>query len=630
MTYVSPLPANQVLVTVGTGFGFSSQGSSETQHAAMINDPRMIGFAAFDARLVDIDLDRSTAKDPIFTRRDGDAKGQPISLEGIEGRWGNRLRENMGIRFLSQEKMAAHVPTDIGAPLAHQLENVTGEGSLRQRLGFQFADLQDSPLKPMAPQFQDNDLGPSLQSLLFGAGMGALSALPEPLYKLCPHAFRFQVAAGTCFSGQESGEALRKSLSMLKKEEGGDEAARRLAAFLNTHGPALNTRQLSPSFPLQQTQKRIMKDPHYMRRLKAPGDPYGRRNVPRAPLVVSAACATAFMSFCGIAPYLEKSGSFNGIDMALWLSADAALSPEALVLEGFGPTAMMSRAKLAKSGRPVSECLAPFDEDALGTVVGNGGYGIIVTTLEYAIRHFLDITSIIVGYGNSSETGGNAHSAGVGWGGGNAVIDSYIMAWLQHGYTVNDFGHKIAHATGTNINSKTDLGGFTEDRLTVAEVQGLKEKLIRMTVGATKTKVGHEMSPAGHRATEEGTYYLLGEPTVGVPTFRQLEKRLERDVEYYDISPNPVPGNANGGTEEDVQGFGGYVAAMLRRSANRQSISRYRSSVDPSGYARDLEAYLEMWPQIRQERTEREAKARRSIGAVRRLVEKHRWRGDDE
>ena len=107
-------------------------------------------------------------------------------------------------------------------------------------------------------------------------------------------------------------------------------------------------------------------------------------------------------------------------DILLWTAADAALQPDARILEGFGMGGLMSAQKLDEINRGRSldeqrspaECLAPFDVDAQGTVVGNGGSGVIVTTLEFALRHALDITSIIVGWGQSGEAGGKAHLAG--------------------------------------------------------------------------------------------------------------------------------------------------------------------------------------------------------------------------
>src|SRR5262249_11381778 len=158
--------------------------------------------------LVEIDLDRSTAAQPVFTHREGDLRGQPITVEEIESRWGSQLREDMGIRFLPKERMAGHIPTDIGAPLAHRLESPYGEGSLKERLGLLFDNFAGSNLEPMKEQFQDNDLGPGLQTLLFLSAAGSLAALPEPLHQILPHAFRFQVAAACCFPGLDSDDAL--------------------------------------------------------------------------------------------------------------------------------------------------------------------------------------------------------------------------------------------------------------------------------------------------------------------------------------------------------------------------------------------------------------------------------------
>ena len=53
--------------------------------------------------------------------------------------------------------------------------------------------------------------------------------------------------------------------------------------------------------------------------------------------------------------------------------------------------------------------------------MGEGGSGVLITTLDFALRNFLDVTSIIVGWGQSGEAGGKAHFAGVGFGGENAT-----------------------------------------------------------------------------------------------------------------------------------------------------------------------------------------------------------------
>src|SRR5690606_39728572 len=67
----------------------------------------------------------------------------------------------------------------------------------------------------------------------------------------------------------------------------------------------------------------------------------------------------------------------------------------------------------------------------LGTVVGEAGSGLLITTLDFALRNFLDVTSIITGWGQSGEAGGKAHFAGVGFGGENALRSEEHTSELQ-------------------------------------------------------------------------------------------------------------------------------------------------------------------------------------------------------
>src|SRR5690606_7781921 len=126
------------------------------------------------------------------------------------------------------------------------------------------------------------------------------------------------------------------------------------------------------------------------------------------------------------------------------------------------PISLMTRAKLEtlnasrppEAQRSVADCLAPFDVDANGTVVGEAGSGLLITTLDFALRNFLDVTSIITGWGQSGEAGGKAHFAGVGFGGENALLHALELSYKGHGYSVDDFQYFVAHATGTRTNSK--------------------------------------------------------------------------------------------------------------------------------------------------------------------------------
>ena len=144
--------------------------------------------------------------------------------------------------------------------------------------------------------------------------------------------------------------------------------------------------------------------------------------------------------------------------IALWTAADAALQPSYGLLDAFGTGALMTQSKLATMNanrapneqRSIADSLAPFDVDANGTAVGHAGSGVLITTLEFALKNFLDITSIIVGWGQSGEAGGKAHFAGVGFGGENALMHALDMAHQGHGYGVQDFDylarrHRHAH-----------------------------------------------------------------------------------------------------------------------------------------------------------------------------------------
>lgn len=620
------LPATRVLCTIGTPCALSAVGSTETHRALVTRNPSAIAFAAFDAGLVDVDISRSTAAEPRFVRGESSRRGESISVEEIESTWGDTLRSSMGIRRLSPEKMASHVTTDIAAPLPHDLE----DGGLRRVAGLTFSDIRHSALMDLFGLFDDDPrLGPSLQSQLFMYGaLGALAALPRPLSSMLPDPTRFRVVAASAFTGQES--FMNMSLGMQPKHETvpdkkNDKLAYRLAAALNTHGPALISTMLAPVFSLS----RVRRNPELLEQLRGHGSPL--RRVPQAPLVTAAACASALVTFCDAAAsaLLAYPGHVS-TEVLLWTAADAALLPDARILEAFGIGAMMSRAKLdamnagrdPDSQRLVGDSLAPFDLDAQGTVVGNAGSGVLVTTLDFALRNGLDVTSLIVGWGQSGETGGKGHFAGVGFGGENATIVALEMAHAAHGYGVTDFEHLVAHATGTRTNSRTDLAATHAARTAAAELQGFSSRLPVMTVGAPKAiGDGHSMGETGLKAVSEAIHYLLGEQSVGVPTLRRIDGELGEPAEYFRLSREPVSGRVDGGVLVPTQGFGGYNGAIALRGATPDALRRYE--VDEAL----LGAYLERWPEVRRDRVEREARWRRTRGFVRQLAEEHRWPG---
>jgi hypothetical protein len=598
----------------------SAVGSTETYLAKVAGTSEFIGFAAFDAGLVDIE-----------PRADGSVRflwtnGEPASLEEIERRHGAQLRSNSGIRYIEElTKLSGSVVTDIAASLPHDLAS----GGLRRLGGLSYRDIRDSALKDMYGLFDDDPrLGPSLQAQLFiYSGVGALAALPVALSELLPNPFDFRIAAATAFPGLDAVHEWRGAGNVpVDNDKLRDKFAMRLANSLASHGPALISTMLAPAYSLSKS----LKNPALLDSLKGAG---GYMRVPQTPLNTVGACASSSIAFCEIAPQLVLDyPGYQRPQLALWTAADAATRPQWGLLDAFGSGALMTRAKLdaLNAGRPpeeqrsVSECLAPFDVDANGTVVGEAGSGVLVTTLDFALRNFLDITSIVAGWGQSGEAGGKAHFAGVGFGGENAIIHALELAYRGHGYGVADFQYLVAHATGTRTNSKTDLTTAANARAAAALRQGFSGKLPRMTVGTPKALGdGHTMGETGLKAVAQAIQYLLGKPAVGVPTLKHLDPDLGAVTDSFQLERNASLGNPDGGVICATQGFGGYNGAIALRAAHAEAFQRYE--VD----RKVLAAYLERWPELRREREQRERHWRTRRRSALELAQLHRWKGLD-
>lgn len=612
------LTADQVLVTIGTPCSISAVGSTETYRARVLGAPNFIALAAFDAGLIDIDM--SSEGTLSYRWRAGEA----TTLEQIEQRHGQQLRSQLGIRFIDELSQAPNAVTEIAASLPHDF----AEGGLRQLAGLTYRDVRESALKDMYGLFDDDPrLGPSLQAQLFAySGLGALAALPESLCELLPNPYEFRIAGATAFPGLDALARLRPANAPDDADKVRDRFAFRLANSLSSHGPALLSTMLAPSYSLSKS----LKNPALLDSLRSDS---GFMRVPQAPLNAVGACASSSIVFCEFAAQMVlKYPGYTRPRMTLWTAGDAATRPAWQILDAFGPGALMTRDKLdtlnagrsAEQTRGVADCLAPFDVDANGTVVGEGGSGLLVTTLDFALRNFLDITAIIVGWGQSGEAGGKAHFAGVGFGGENALLHAFELAHQGHGYGVADFQYLVAHATGTRTNSKTDLATAASARAAAAVRQGVKQPLPRMAVGTPKAVGdGHTMGETGLKAVSQAIQYLLGKPTVGVPTLRQLDPELGSAAESFRLQAVPVQGQLDGGAICATQGFGGYNGALALRAANAEAFARYQ--VDE----KVLAEYLERWPQLRRERELRELGARTRRRSAIELAQLHCWKGLD-
>jgi len=614
------LTADKVLVTVGTPCSVSAVGTTETYLARVAGTPEFIGFAAFDAGLVEIEPQSGGSVRFRFPN------GEPASLEEIEQRYGAQLRVNVGIRYIDElTQLAGSVVTEIAASLPHDFAS----GGLRRLAGLSYRDIRESALKDMYGLFDDDPrLGPSLQAQLFiYGGVGALAALPVALSELLPNPFDFRIAAATAFAGLDALHEWRGAGNVpVDNDKLRDKFAMRLANSLASHGPALIATMLAPAYSLSKS----LKNPALLDSLKGAD---GFMRVPQTPLNTVGACASSSIAFCEIAPQLLLDyPGYQRPQLALWTAADAATRPQWGLLDAFGSGALMTRAKLEaiNAGRPpqeqrsVSECLAPFDVDANGTVVGEAGSGVLVTTLDFALRNFLDITSIVAGWGQSGEAGGKAHFAGVGFGGENAIIHALELAYRGHGYGVADFQYLVAHATGTRTNSKTDLTTAANARNAAAQRQGFSGPLPRMVVGTPKALGdGHTMGETGLKAVAQAIQYLLGKPAVGVPTLKHIDPDLGPVTDTFLLDRNASAGNTDGGVICATQGFGGYNGAIALRAAHAEAFQRY--GVD----RKVLAAYLERWPELRREREQRERHWRTRRRSALELAQLHRWKGLD-
>ncbi|HKU16548.1 MAG TPA: hypothetical protein VJQ52_19310 [Steroidobacteraceae bacterium] len=612
------LTADKVLVTIGTPCSISAVGSTETYQARVTQAPEFIAYAAFDAGLVDVEPGAGGALSLRWL------DGTPATLDDIEQRHGAQLRAQLGIRYVDDLTAAGPaVVTDIAAPLPHDFES----GGLRRLAGLMYRDVRESVLKDMYGLFDDDPrLGPSLQAQLFAySGLGALAALPVSLAELLPNPYEFRVAGATAFMGMDSLAELRAAGSdAMESDKLRDKFAMRLANSLSSHGPALLSTMLAPSYSLSKS----LKNPALLDSLRTAG---GYMRVPQTPLNAVGACASSSIVFCEFAPQmvLDYPG-YQRPTMTLWTAADAATRPSWQILDAFGPGALMTRGKLAALNanrqlaeqRSVADCLAPFDIDANGTVVGEGGSGLLVTTLDFALRNLLDITSIIVGWGQSGEAGGKAHFAGVGFGGENALIHAFDLAQRGHGYGIADFQYLVAHATGTRTNSKTDLTTASNARASAAERQGRKGALPPMAVGTPKAVGdGHTMGETGLKAVSQALQFLLGKTAVGIPTLRTLDPELGPAAESFVLKAPPIAGNSDGGAVCATQGFGGYNGAIALRAAHAEAFGRY--AID----RKVLSAYLERWPELRREREQRERYWRLRRRSTIELVQTHCWKG---
>src|SRR5262245_63509795 len=109
------LTADKVLVTIGTPCCMSAVGGTETYKARVYGALEFIAYAAFDAGLVDIDLQSGASLRLKLAA--GDEAGQETRIEEIESLHGEQVRADLGIRRVPEVATIAEGVTEIVAHL---------------------------------------------------------------------------------------------------------------------------------------------------------------------------------------------------------------------------------------------------------------------------------------------------------------------------------------------------------------------------------------------------------------------------------------------------------------------------------------------------------------------------------
>lgn len=109
---------------------------------------------------------------------------------------------------------------------------------------------------------------------------------------------------------------------------------------------------------------------------------------------------------------------------------------------------------------------APGDAKSVSTetVVSHAGSGVLITALKFALENLLDITSTIVGWGQSGEAWGKLTS--LDW----ALVAKmqscrHDLAFEGHGYTVDDFKYLVASGAA----NQSLLASYQGDRDVLAD-----------------------------------------------------------------------------------------------------------------------------------------------------------------
>ena len=301
--------------------------------------------------------------------------------------------------------------------------------------------------------------------------------------------------------------------------------------------------------------------------------------------VVDAACASSFSAIhlatmelqTGRADMVISGGidTFNDVFMYMCFSKTMALSPT-------------SDAK-------------PFDENADGTILGEGLGIVVLKRLEDAKRDKDNIYAVIRAIGTSSDGKGKAIYAPRAKGQVKAIKQAYRLADVDP----STIGLLEAHGTGTKVGDAVEIDAITQ-------VYKNGERPPWCAIGSVKSQIGHTKAAAGAAGLIKAAlalHHKVLPPTIKVTT----PTRALRESSPFYINRIPKPwvsqaefprraavsafgfGGSNFhcvleeyGTEKAVPDFDGTVEILTLSSNTPEDLNRALDGIDPGLSWKDL------------------------------------------
>lgn len=193
----------------------------------------------------------------------------------------------------------------------------------------------------------------------------------------------------------------------------------------------------------------------------------------------------------------------------------------------------------------------PFDKDRDGFVMGEGGAGIIVESLEHALSRGAKIYCEIGGGGLSADAYHLTAPHPDGDGAKRAMIDAMEDA----GMSINDIDHVNTHGTST------PAGDIAE---TKAIMSLFGDKAKELSVNSTKSMTGHLLGAAG--AAEAVATILSVKNDIVPPTINHFTDDPEiPDLDYTFWKPKKRAVRA---ALTNTFGFGGHNVSLLFKKYN--------------------------------------------------------------